>query len=113
MIGYKQANNQLELTNIFNQIYCSTCGFEISHLSSQEEINFLTTKIESLMTMNLTEEAKKEMAKLLLETEVFDLFMQKRFSQVKRYGLEGLESASIVLDFILKTSIESKNTLNL
>ena len=59
--------------------------------------------------MKLTEEAKKDMAKLLLETEIFDLFMQKRFSQVKRYGLEGLESASILLDFILKTAAGSKN----
>lgn len=60
------------------------------------------------MTMTLSMETKKDMAKLLLETEVFDLFMQKRFSHVKRYGLEGLESTSIVLDFILKTAIGSK-----
>lgn len=60
------------------------------------------------MTMTLAMETKKDMAKLLLETEVFDLFMQKRFSQVKRYGLEGLESTLIVLDFILKTAIGSK-----
>ena len=107
-IGHRQANSPSELNNLFDQIYCSTCGFEISHLSSQDEIDFLTNKIESFMTMNLAEEAKKEMAKLLLETEAFDLFMQKRFSQVKRYGLEGLESTSIVLDFILKTASGSR-----
>jgi hypothetical protein len=39
------------------------------------------------MTMNLSIEAKKDIARLLIETEAFDLFMQKRFNQVKRYGL--------------------------
>lgn len=107
-VGYKQANNATDLNHLFNQIYCSSCGFEISHISSQDEIDFLTKKIESFMTMELAAETKKEMARLLLETEVFDLFMQKRFSQVKRYGLEGLESTSLVLDFILKTAIGSK-----
>ena len=109
-IGYKQANNLSDLSHLFSLIYCSSCGFEISHLSSQDEIDFLTNKIESFMTMKLAEEAKMEIAKLLLETEAFDLFMQKRFSQVKRYGLEGLESASIVLDFILKTAVGSRQS---
>lgn len=58
------------------------------------------------MTINLSQQARKDMAKLLLEIEAFDLFMNKRFSQVKRYGIEGCESAAVVFDFILKTALK-------
>lgn len=107
-IGHKKVENSTDLKNIFNQIYCSSCGFEISHISSQLEVEFLTTKIESFMTLQLSEDTKKGLGKLLLETEGFDLFMNKRFGNVKRYGLEGLEASSIILDFILKTALGSK-----
>ena len=60
------------------------------------------------MTMNLSSEAKKNIAELMIKTELFDLFMQKRFNNVKRYGLEGCESAAVAFDFILKTVCDSK-----
>ncbi len=106
IIGYKQICNITDLKSAFDDIYCSSIGFEISHLPDSE-ITWLNEKIESYMTTNLSVDARKSIAKLLLETEMFDLFMQKRFAQVKRYGLEGCESAAIVLDFILKTAVDS------
>lgn len=107
MIGYKQINSREDLKQGFDEIYCSSVGFEISHLVDSE-ISWFAERIESLMTMKLSNESRKNIAKLLLETEMFDLFMQKRFSQVKRYGLEGCESAAVALDFILKTAINGK-----
>lgn len=107
LVGHKKAKTLNDLNQIFNEIYCSKVGFEISHLP-EIELEWITEKIESFMTINLSTEAKKDIAKLLIETEAFDLFMQKRFNQVKRYGLEGCESAAVVLDFILKTAVYGK-----
>lgn len=109
LLGHKRAETLNDLKQIFNEIYCSKVGFEISHLP-ENELEWLTEKIESLMTISLSPQAKKDIAKLLIETESFDLFMQKRFNQVKRYGLEGCESAAIAFDFILKTAIEGNES---
>ena len=107
LLGHKRAETVNDLKQIFNEIYCSKVGFEISHLS-ESEVEWLTKKIESFMTIKLSTRAEKDIARLLIETESFDLFMQKRFNQVKRYGLEGCEAAAIAFDFILKTAVEGK-----
>lgn len=106
-IGHKRAENDNDLKQILNEIYCSKVGFEISHLPS-DELEFLTEKIEFYLTMKLSLEAKKDIARLMIETEALDLFMQKRYNQVKRYGLEGCESAAVAFDFILKTAVGGK-----
>lgn len=107
-VGHKRAENGNQLKQVFDEIYCSKVGFEISHLP-ENELEWLTERIESFMTMNFSIEAKKNIARLLIETEAFDLFMQKRYNQVKRYGLEGCESAAVAFDFILKTAAGGKS----
>lgn len=107
LVGHKKVEIVNDLKQVFDEIYCSKVGFEISHLP-ENELEWLIERIESFMTMNLSAEAKKGIARLLIETEAFDLFMQKRFNQVKRYGLEGCESTAVVFDFILKTAVDSK-----
>lgn len=92
---------------MLDQIYCSGLGFEIFYLPN-EEFMWLSQRIEEIMTMELTFEVKERIANVLLKSEAFDLFMQKRFNQVKRYGLEGCESASVAFDFILQTALGGK-----
>lgn len=108
-IGHKRAETVNQLNQVFDEIYCSKVGFEISHLP-ENELEWLTERIESFMTINLSIEAKKNIARLLIETESLDLFMQKRYNQVKRYGLEGCESAAVAFDFILKTAVNGKTS---
>ena len=92
---------------MLGQIYCSGLGFEIFYLAN-EEFMWLSQRIEEIMTLELTFEVKERIADVLLKSEAFDLFMQKRFNQVKRYGLEGCESANVALDFILQTALGGK-----
>ena len=108
MIGNKSVTNTRDLRRVLDDIYCSTVGYEISHVPDKE-LSWLTEKIESIMTTQFIKETKKDIAKLLLKTEAFDLFMQKRFSQVKRYSLEGCESVAVIFDLILKTAIGGKS----
>lgn len=110
IFGYKQATNMKDLSQLFKQVYCSYIGFEIAHLPDAE-LGWITTKIEAIMTTQLSAEAKRDIARLLIETEAFDLFMQKRFTQVKRYGLEGCESAAVAFDVILKTAANIDHAL--
>jgi probable 2-oxoglutarate dehydrogenase E1 component DHKTD1 len=47
-------------------------------------------------------EEKLEIQELLTKSQVFDLFMAKKFPQVKRYGLQGSESMMVVLHTLFK-----------
>lgn len=99
-----------DLDQLFKDVYCASIGFEIVHLPDAE-LAWITRKLESIMTMQLSIDAKKDISKLLIESEAFDFFMQKRFGQVKRYGLDGCESAVVALDYILKTATEIDHVL--
>ncbi len=48
------------------------------------------------------------MMEMLIRSEAFDHFMQKRFTQVKRYGLEGAEGMMIIMKYLLEISAQSK-----
>lgn len=63
--------------------------------------------IESFDKKQFSAEEKKHIFGLLTRSEVFDQFMHKRFSQVKRYGLEGGESMMVALDSLFRTCGQS------
>lgn len=66
-----------------------------------EERNWLINKI-NCFSVNWSGDEKREMARLMIESEAFDAFMQKRFGQVKRYGLEGLESLVVAVERLIQ-----------
>lgn len=100
-IGNRKIAFGPDLKNVLDYIYCSSAGFEVSH-TPEDEYRWLSERIESVMTMDLSAETKTRIAQILLESEAFDAFMQKRFSQVKRYGLDGCESTVVALDTLLQ-----------
>ncbi len=60
--------------------------------------------VESFEKKTFTLDEKKHIFRLLARSEVFDHFMQKRFTQVKRYGLEGAESMMVALDTLFRSA---------
>jgi probable 2-oxoglutarate dehydrogenase E1 component DHKTD1 len=79
-------------------VYQTAVGYEFGHLESAEERHWFEAKIEALPPV--TKAMQQRIAKLLVESEVFDHFMGKRFGQVKRYALEGCESLLVAMDAI-------------
>ena len=59
--------------------------------------------VESFEKKQFSAEEKKHIYALLARSEVFDHFMSKRFTQVKRYGLEGAESMMVALDTLFRS----------
>lgn len=69
------------------------------------ERQWFVHRVESLHLHQRPDEAQRlRLLRLLSQSEVFDHFMQKRFTQVKRYGLEGAESMMVALDQIFAHS---------
>jgi probable 2-oxoglutarate dehydrogenase E1 component DHKTD1 len=85
--------------------YCGRTAYEFMHIPNQSERRWFAHRVESIpLNHQPSDEYRKTMLKLLSRSEVFDHFMQKKFAQVKRYGLEGAESMMVVLDRIFRDS---------
>ncbi|KAI5614851.1 putative 2-oxoglutarate dehydrogenase E1 component DHKTD1, mitochondrial [Silurus asotus] len=81
-----------EVVSYLETTYCGRISVETSQLQSLEESVWLTDRFEELKKESFTAEERKELAKLMLESQEFDHFLGTKFATVKRYGGEGAES---------------------
>ncbi|XP_068579619.1 2-oxoadipate dehydrogenase complex component E1 [Cebidichthys violaceus] len=72
--------------------YCGHLSVETIQLSSLEEREWVADRFEELKRKSFSTEEKKQLAKIMLESQEFDHFLATKFSTVKRYGGEGAES---------------------
>uniref|UniRef100_A0A8C2WXZ8 2-oxoadipate dehydrogenase complex component E1 n=1 Tax=Cyclopterus lumpus TaxID=8103 RepID=A0A8C2WXZ8_CYCLU len=72
--------------------YCGHMSVETSQLSSLEEREWVADRFEELKKKSFSPEERRQLAKIMLESQEFDHFLATKFSTVKRYGGEGAES---------------------
>ncbi|KAJ2799682.1 hypothetical protein H4S07_005373, partial [Coemansia furcata] len=88
-----------EIHQALTDLYCGHVAFEFEHIPDTAERRWFADHVESTSASYKLDAAKKRrFYELLARSEAFDNFMQKKFGQVKRYGLEGAESAIVALD---------------
>lgn len=102
MEGLKKINIGASLVEPIRSTYQGYVGYEFGHIETLEETSWLESRIEEMAKIQPSQEEKERIARLLIESEVFDNFMAKRFGQVKRYGLEGCESMLVALDAVFR-----------
>lgn len=95
--------------NSLNAFYCDKIGYEFDNIDEKEQKWFID-QIEDSKRI-ITKEMRSLWLKLILKSESFDHFMTKRFSQVKRYGLEGGESMMIALNSIFENIQKHDNVV--
>lgn len=95
-----------EIVNLLFKIYCGNASIEFMHLTDANERVWVANKWEQLMadTDGITAEDKKRLASNLLESQLFDQFVAKKFSSVKRYGGEGSETMITFFEHIFSLS---------
>ncbi|XP_043944247.1 probable 2-oxoglutarate dehydrogenase E1 component DHKTD1, mitochondrial [Protopterus annectens] len=81
-----------EVLEYLNRTYCGHISIETGILQSQAEKGWFARRFEQLKQETFTTEERKQLAKLMLESQEFDHFLAAKFSTVKRYGCEGAES---------------------
>ncbi|KAH8829834.1 dehydrogenase E1 and transketolase domain-containing protein 1 [Flagelloscypha sp. PMI_526] len=89
-----------QITDYVKGIYVGRIAYEFMHSPSKTERLWWERHLESNSTQNNapTPESKKRILALLSQSEVFDNFLQLKFPNLKRYGLEGGESMLPALD---------------
>lgn len=92
-----------ELQVELDDVYCGFIGFEFMHIHNSEVRNWLRLRIENRIddqkSMAMDE---SQVLQWLLEAQMFESFLAKKFLGEKRFSLEGAESAIVVLNSILQ-----------
>ena len=94
-----------EIIQILNKTYASSIGVEFLHIQSVEQKQWVQERIEEVYNKtNFTTQGKKAIFQRLVESELFEQYLDKKFLGTKRYGVEGGESMIPGIEQIVKQS---------
>ena len=94
-----------EIIQILNKTYSSSIGVEFLHIQSVEQKQWVQERIEEVHNKtNFTTQGKKAIFQRLVESELFEQYLDKKFLGTKRYGVEGGESMIPGIEQIVKQS---------
>ena len=92
-----------EIIKILKETYSSSIGVEFLHMQSPEQKQWVQERIEEVRNKTIfTLEGKKAIYNRLVESELFEQYLDKKFLGTKRYGIEGGESMIPGIEQIVK-----------
>ncbi len=92
-----------EIIKILKETYSSSIGVEFLHMQSPEQKQWVQERIEEVRNKTIfTLEGKKAIYNRLVESELFEQYLDKKFLGTKRYGVEGGESMIPGIEQIVK-----------
>jgi 2-oxoglutarate dehydrogenase E1 component len=92
-----------EILHVLRDAYCRTLGIEYMHIQDPEQKRWIQQHVEGQpTTLNLDEQ--RHILDRLNAAEVFERFLHTRYVGQKRFGLEGAESAIVLLDALLDSA---------
>ncbi len=101
-LGFEWATMD-EILEQCKRIYCSSLGAEIMHILDPSERKWLVEKIEGgEMQARFAPRSKYEILEKLQQSEMFEHFLNKKFTGTKRFGLDGGEALIPLVEQILK-----------
>jgi 2-oxoglutarate dehydrogenase E1 component len=91
------------------EVYCSTVGFEVEHLTSKREREWLYAQIESPERFKGVREPSNqiEIYNRLAQGDLLEAELHRKYVGAKRFSLEGTETLIPVLSSLLEVSAES------
>lgn len=98
--------NLEDVLNILTDAYCRDMGIEYMHLESAEERSFIQDYAEKSRPDVIEPELQRHILSKLNAAEAFESFLHTRYVGQRRFGLEGAESAIVILDTFLNQSMD-------
>jgi 2-oxoglutarate dehydrogenase E1 component len=101
-LGLEKASLK-EIIKILKETYSSSIGVEFLHMQSPEQKQWVQERIEEVRNKTIfTSEGKIAIYNRLVESELFEQYLDKKFLGTKRYGIEGGESMIPGIEQIVK-----------
>ena len=102
ILGYESATLR-QIVHVLRQTYCGNVGVEYMHIQDPDQRKWLQLRIEgSRNQRELTERGKRAILERLTAAEMFEKFLDKKYTGTKRFGLDGGESLIPALEQIIK-----------
>lgn len=92
-----------EILEILKKTYCSTIGVEFMHISDPQIKSWIQRKIEGKdKEPSFTAQGKKFILSKLIQAEIWEKFLNLKYTGTKRFGIDGAESLIPALEQIIK-----------
>ena len=101
----KQVATLDEILSVLRDAYCRTLGVEYMHIQDPEQKRWIQQHVEGVSTAVGPDE-QRHILDRLNAAEVFERFLHTRYVGQKRFGLEGAESAIVILDALLNEAVD-------
>ena len=102
ILGYESATLR-QIVHVLRQTYCGNIGVEYMHIQSPDQRKWLQLRIEgSRNQRDFTSRGKIAILERLTAAEMFEKFLDKKYTGTKRFGLDGGESMIPALEQIIK-----------
>lgn len=102
VLGLESASLR-QIMAILRETYCGNIGVEFTHIQDPDEKAWIQERIEGARNQtDFTERGKKAILDRLTASEVFEHFLDKKYTGTKRFGLDGSESLIPAMEQIIK-----------
>ncbi|MEL6497805.1 MAG: 2-oxoglutarate dehydrogenase E1 component [Planctomycetota bacterium] len=102
LVGLPAETTLRQMIEKLERVYLGSVGVEFMHVEDYEERDWLVNRWEGFDgDPALSRGQKAHVLELLLNSEAFEAFLQKRYPGEKRFSLEGAESLIPLLDEVL------------
>ena len=95
------------ILKVLRDAYCRTMGIEYMHIQEPEQKAWIQEQVEGVAVELSTEEQQHVLGRLNA-AEAFEKFLATKYVGQKRFGLEGGESAIVILDAVLEAAAEQE-----
>ena len=103
-LGLHSANLS-EIIKTLSETYSGSIGVEFVHIQDPDQKQWVQERIEEVRNKtHFTDKGKKGIYRRLLEAEMFEKFLDKKYLGTKRFGLVGSEAAIPGIEQIIKQS---------
>lgn len=91
-----------DILDILHDTYCNKIGVEYRHIQDPDEKDWLQDKMEPVRNMpGYDNEIKRNILRKLIQAEMFEKYIDKKYLGQKRFSLEGSETIIAVLDHLM------------
>jgi 2-oxoglutarate dehydrogenase E1 component len=102
VFGYEHATLR-QIVHAVRETYCGSIGVEYMHIENPEQKKWLQQRIEGTRNQReFTARGKQAILDRLTAAEMFEKFLDKKYTGTKRFGLDGGETMIPALEQIIK-----------
>jgi 2-oxoglutarate dehydrogenase E1 component len=92
-----------QILEIVRKAYCGMIAVEYMHIANTQERLWIQERFEGAdKEISFTKEGKRAILRKVMEAELFEGFLAKKYTGTKRFGLDGGESLIAAIEQIIK-----------